>query len=118
MDQTGFDPSAPNLAPHHKTIVVSEPPPGADTAAGAITGAMVGAAVSSRGNMVEGALVGAMAGAIFGSAAEAARQEQTARIQDHYDRQTERRIGEIERQAEEYRRALSACLEGRGYTVR
>jgi hypothetical protein len=118
VNQTGFDPSAPNLAPHHKVVVVSEPPPGTDTAAGAITGAMVGAAVSSRGNMMEGALVGAMAGALFGSAAEAARQEQTARIQERYDRQTGRQIAATERQAGEYRRALSACLEGRGYTVR
>ena len=118
VNQTGFDPSATNLAPHHKAVVVAEPPPGTDTAAGAITGAMLGAAVSSHGNMVEGALVGMMAGAIFGSASDAARQEQTYRLQKHYDRQAGQHTAAIERQAEEYRRALSACLEGRGYTVR
>ncbi len=117
VNQTGFDPSATNLAPHHKVVVVAEPPPGTDTAAGAITGAMLGAAVSSHGNMVEGVLVGMMAGAIFGSASDAARQEQTYRLQEHYDRQAGQHTAAIERQAEEYRRALSACLEGRGYTV-
>jgi hypothetical protein len=118
VNQTGFDPSSANLAPHQKVVVVAEPPPGTDTAAGAITGAMVGAAVSSHGNMVEGALVGMMAGAIFGSASDAARQEQSYRLQEQYDRQTGQRTAATERQAKEYRRALSACLEGRGYTVR
>ncbi|MEN8143000.1 MAG: glycine zipper 2TM domain-containing protein, partial [Thermodesulfobacteriota bacterium] len=64
-EQTGFDPSAPNLAPHHKLAVVPEAPPGADTAVGAMTGAILGAAVSSRGKGPEGALIGAVAGAII-----------------------------------------------------
>ena len=118
VKQTGFDPSLPNLAPHHRVEVVSEPPPGTGTAVGAVTGAILGAAVSSRHNTAEGALVGAMAGAMFGTAADAARQERAAQVQDYYDRQQDQRIAETERRAGEYRRALSACLEGRGYTVR
>jgi hypothetical protein len=39
-------------------------------------------------------------------------------MQEHYDRQGSQRLAVIERQASEYRRALTACLEGRGYTVR
>lgn len=117
-NQTGFDPSAPSLAPHHKLTVVAEPPPGTGTAVGAITGAVIGAAVSSRGNMPEGALIGSVAGALVGSASDAAHQEQQSRLQQQYDRQTAKRIETIERQATNYRRALTACLEGRGYTVK
>lgn len=116
--QTGFDPSAPNLAPHTRVEVVPEPPPGTGTVVGAMSGAVLGAAVSSRGNRPEGALVGAVAGGILGTAVDAARQEEAARLQAHYAQQSAQRTAIIERQAADYRRALSACLEGRGYTVR
>lgn len=117
VKQTGFDPSATYLAPHHKLTVVAEPPPGTGTATGAITGAVLGSIVSSRGNRPEGALIGAVAGALVGSATDAARQEQTYRLQQHYDQQAGKRTGNIERQAANYRRAMAACLEGRGYSV-
>jgi hypothetical protein len=116
--QTGYDPSAPHLAPHARVAVVPEPPPGTGTAVGAVTGALLGAAVSSHGNRPEGALVGALAGGMLGTVADVARQEEAARLQEHYDRQGSQRLAVIERQASEYRRALTACLEGRGYTVR
>jgi hypothetical protein len=117
-EQTGFDPSSPGLAPHHKLAVVPEIPPGTDTAVGAVTGAILGASVASRGKGPEGALVGAVAGAILGSASDAARQEEAYRMQSYYDRQAAKHTADIERQASQYRRAISACLEGRGYTVR
>jgi hypothetical protein len=117
VKQTGFDPSATNLAPHHKLTVVAEPPPGIGTATGAISGAVLGAIVSSRGNRPEGVMLGAMAGALVGSASDVARQEQTDRLQQYYDRQSSAQMGNIERQATNYRRAITACLEGRGYSV-
>jgi len=116
--QTGYDPSAPNLAPHDRVVVVPDPPPGAGTAVGAVTGAILGAAVSSHGNRPEGALVGALAGGMLGTAADVARQEEASRLQENYNRQNVQRQAVIERQATEYRRALTACLEGRGYSVR
>lgn len=116
--QTGFDPSAPSLAPHTRVAVVPEPPPGVGTAIGAVTGAVLGAAVASRGNRPEGALVGALAGGLIGTAADVGRQEEAARLQDSYDRQAGQRLAVTERQSADYRRALTACLEGRGYSVR
>jgi len=117
-EQTGFDPSAPSLAPHNRVVVVPEAPPGTGTAVGAVTGALLGAAVASHHNKPEGALVGAIAGGILGSAAEAANQQQAARAQGYYNQQADQRAAAIERQASDYRRALAACLEGRGYTVK
>jgi len=116
--QTGFDPSAPQLAPHQKVQVVPSPPPGHDTAAGAITGAVIGAVVSPPGRSASGAAVGAVAGAIAGAASDTARQERAAQIQQRYDESDAQRAARIEQQAGNYRRAMGACLEGRGYTVR
>lgn len=116
--QTGFDPSAPSLPPHSRVEVVPESPPGTGTAVGAVTGALLGAAVASHHNKPEGALVGALAGGVLGTAVDAANQEQAARLQRYYDQQGEQRAAITERQADDYRRAFTACLEGRGYTVR
>ncbi len=113
--QTGFDPSTPQLAPHQKLRVVPEPPPGHDTAAGAVTGAVLGAVVAPPDRTAEGAVIGAVTGAMVGAASDAARQAQAEQLQERYDRQSSARL---ELQARNYRRALAACLEGRGYRVR
>ena len=115
--QTGFDPSAPGLAPHQRVRVIPTAPPGRDTAAGAVTGAVIGAVVSPPGRGAEGAAIGAVAGAMIGAASEAARQEQVERVQQRYDRRQAQRMARLEQQASGYRRAMAACLEGRGYTV-
>ncbi len=115
--QTGFDPSAPALAPHQRVQVIPTAPPGRDTAAGAVTGAVIGAVVSPPGRSAEGAVVGAVTGAVVGAASDTARQEQAERVQEHYDRRAAQRAARIEQQASSYRRAMAACLEGRGYTV-
>jgi outer membrane lipoprotein SlyB len=82
-----------------------------------MTGAVLGAVVSPPGRSAEGAAVGAVAGAVVGAAAEAARQEQAERVQQRYDAQQAQRMARLEQQASNYRRAMAACLEGRGYTV-
>lgn len=115
--QSGFDPSAQGLAPHQRVRVTPTAPPGQDTAAGAITGAVIGAVVSPPGRSTEGAAVGAIAGAMIGAASESARQEQAERVQQRYDQQQAQRMARLEQQASRYRRAMAACLEGRGYTV-
>jgi hypothetical protein len=116
--QTGFDPSAPQLAPHQQVQVVPSPPPGANTAVGAFTGAVIGSIVAPYGRSAEGAAVGAVAGAIAGAASDTARQQQAAEIQKRYNESDAQRAARLEQQASAYRRAMGACLEGRGYTVR
>jgi len=117
-NQTGFDPSAPQLAPHQRLQVIAEPAPGSDTAAGAVAGAIIGSVISSPHNSAGGAIVGAMTGAMIGATSDAARQQQAANLQEHYDRQSAQDRARIEQQASNYRRAMMACLEGRGYSVR
>lgn len=116
--QSGFDPSQPQAAPHQRIEVVPMPPPGSGTVAGAATGAIVGAVVSHPHDTGTGAAVGAVAGAIIGATADSARQEQADRVQRAYDARDAQLVARLERQSNEYRRAISACLEGRGYTVK
>lgn len=112
--QTGFDPSAPNVPPEERVRVVSAgPPPGTGTALGAITGAILGAAIAGPRHGGAGAVVGAITGGALGTAADAERAQQTQEVVVP-DRQAE---AAIRAHAAEYRRALSACLQGKGYSV-
>src|SRR5262249_16034011 len=120
VQKAGFDPSLPNVAPHQRVrVVAGGPPQGAGVAAGAITGAAVGAAVSDPWHRGPGGLLGAIAGAAIGGAADAQRAEQRDQIEAQANANAnDARSAALERKALDYRRAMSACLEGRGYSVR
>ncbi len=114
-DQTGFDPARRIGPSEARAAVVPAPSPGQTVATGAAVGAAIGAVAAGRGDAFEGAVVGAAAGAVVGSAAASAQQQQARAVEARYNRQGAARY---EREAAEYRRAMSACLEGRGYSVR
>jgi len=120
--QTGFDPSAPGVPPHERVRVVSAgPPPGTNTAIGAVAGAILGAAISPRWQGAEGALAGAVVGGAIGSAADASNVQANAANaqQAHAQAAQDRRAAAAQEQkAANYRRAISACLDARGYSVR
>ena len=111
--QTGFDPSAPGVPPQQQVHVVSGPAPGSGTAAGAVTGGILGAIIGGPYHAAGAALAGAVVGGAIGTAAEAsARQSQTITVTD------QRALAQIQHRANNYRRALSACLDARGYSVK
>jgi Glycine zipper len=115
VKQTGFDPSAPNVPPHERVRVVSAgPPPGTGTAVGAVTGAILGAAVAGPRDAGAGAVVGAIAGGAVGTAADASRQREV----HEYVTQDRQAVAAMEQKASNYRRAITACLDARGYSVR
>lgn len=118
VKQTGFDPSQPQLAPHQRVTVVPMPPSGTNTVAGAATGAVLGAVIANPHNAGAGAVAGAIVGGALGAASDAQREEQAKRVQERYDQRSAAQNARIEEQASNYRRALTACLEGRGYTVK
>jgi len=118
VQQTGFDPSVPQALPRPDVRVVPAAPPGSGTLAGAATGAIIGSAVSRPRDAGGGALIGAVAGALIGNAADQARDDQAEALQRRLNAADERQLRQFEQRAADYRRALSACLEGRGYTVR
>ncbi len=119
VQQTGFDPSLPNVPPQQRVVVVAGgPPPGAVVGAGAVTGAVVGAAVSRPWESGRGALLGAVAGAAIGGIAEAEHSYEADRLQAQADASANHaQTAALDQQAARFRRALSACLEGRGYSV-
>ena len=120
VKQTGFDPSLPNVPPHQRlSVVAGGPPPGTGVAVGAVTGAVVGAAVSNPWHAGGGTLLGALAGAAIGGVAEAESNAQANRIEAQANADANGvRTAAMERKAMDYRRAMTACLEGRGYSVR
>lgn len=118
VKQSGFDPGQAQLAPHQRIEVAPAAPPGADAAAGAVGGAIIGSMMAPRRDAGFGMVFGAITGAMLGAASDQARQEQAARAQQYYDSKEANEYARVEKQARDYRRAMTACLEGRGYTVR
>jgi uncharacterized protein YaaN involved in tellurite resistance len=62
-------------------------------------------------------ILGALTGAIVGSAADQARNQQAAALQQQINAQNQG-ADDLEQRATGYRRALAACLQGRSYTIR
>ena len=120
VQQTGFDPSDPRLPTHQRMqIVAGGPPPGTEVGAGAFTGAIVGAAVSRPWEAGRGALLGTLAGAAIGGIAAAERNDEVNRLQVQADSNASQAdAAALEGKAAEFRRALGACLEARGYSVK
>ena len=114
VHQTGFDPSAPNVPPEYR-VVASGPPPGTGTAIGAIAGAVIGAAISPGWDRGSGAVFGGLTGAMIGSASDAQRAQQN---QMEMTAQEQQQAAAMSQKASDYRRALGACLSGRGYSVK
>lgn len=114
MKKSGFDPSSPQLAPHQRYTIVSHMDPNHDASAGMTAGAIIGSVVAPRSRSSEGALVGAMIGAIVGSASDAQRNQQMAMAQQEHDA----KVSALDQKAEDYMRAMTACLQGRDYIVK
>ena len=107
VQQTGFDPSRPPPA-----AAPAAPPPGGEVVKGAARGAVVG---TVGGAIAGDAGRGAAAGAAMGGLLGGMRKMDKARAQQQ--QQAQQQSNNSQQQAG-YDRALGACLEGRGYTVR
>lgn len=112
VKNTGFDPSAPPKA--------TSPPPVRDPERGGlVSGAATGAALGAiggaiAGNAGKGAAIGAATGGLFGGM----RRHESARQNEARQKEWERQQQQIYMQKRnEFNRAYSTCLMGRGYTV-
>jgi hypothetical protein len=112
VKQTGFDPGQSAIPTDERVRVVPMPPPGHDTATLAVAGAVLGALIGGPRHALGGALIGASGGAMAGAASDAARQEEAHAARDSA------RDSRLAEKAAGFRRAMSSCLEGRGYSVR
>lgn len=118
VSQTGFDPGQSAIPKDQRVRVVPMPPPGHDTATLAIAGAVLGALIGGPRHAVGGALIGASGGAIAGAASDAARMEYARQQEEAYASRERGRDTQLEAKANDFRRAMSACMEARGYSVR
>jgi len=116
VKQSNFDPSVTAVLPRQRVQVVPMPPSGTDTVGGAVTGAIIGAVVARDPGA--GAVGGAILGGAVGAASDAQREARAKQVQERYDQRDAARMAKLDEQAGNYRRALTACLEGRGYTVK
>jgi hypothetical protein len=113
VQQTGVDPSRADASPYERVVVQPANPPGSGTAAGAIGGAILGAIIAGPRNAGAGLVIGGATGAIVGTAADANAQAQAQQTQA----QINQSAAAGRARADSYRRAVGACLTGRGYTV-
>jgi len=113
VQQTGVDPSRASANPYERVVVQPANPPGAGTVAGAIGGAIIGSIIAGPRNAGAGLVLGGATGAIIGSASDAQAQAQAQQTQHALNQSAA--AGRA--RADSYRRAIGACLQGRGYTV-
>jgi len=91
---------------------------GKGAAIGAIAGAVLGHGDERLGSTILGAAVGAAAGGAVEANGEMKAQEQARDEAQQRAQDLQRTKAENAMRRANYRRALTACLEGRGYTVR
>ena len=107
--QTGIDPTAPPK----QAAAPQQTGPDGSALKGAAGGAAVGTAIGAiAGDTGEGAAIGAVAGAVRGRRMAKKKQQQQAQ-QAQQQAQAETKYVH-----ETFNKAYSACLEGKGYTVK
>lgn len=107
VQQTGFDPGM--QGPSAQAQTRSE---AGGAVKGAAVGALLGAGIGAiAGDAGAGAAIGAAGGGLFNGMRRHGQNEQAQNQADAYNQQQD-----AARRA--YQRALTACLEGKGYTVK
>ena len=108
-NDTGFDPME---VPTTSTA----PPSGQKKSGGAAKGILAGAATGAIiGDTSKAARRGAAAGGLIGGARQSSKNMQVEQQQQQWEQQE---VANYNNKRDNYNRAYSACLEGRGYTVK
>ncbi|TVS05817.1 MAG: hypothetical protein EA413_06135 [Cyanobium sp. PLM2.Bin73] len=124
MDQTGFDPTAP--IPDTRSEITPEPRVRSQGGSGVVRstarGALVGTAAGAiMGDTGRGALAGTAGGAIVGVGRQADQRRDRQQASRDLERQQQIREAEgqqlLQYRRQAFNRAVTACLEGRGYSV-
>jgi hypothetical protein len=111
--ETGFDPMAPPTA--------TAPPPQQEAPQGGVVrgaarGALVGVAAGAiAGDAGKGAAIGAASGGLIGGMRRNDQRRREANNQQQWEQQQAQQYSQ---KRNTYNRAYSACLEGKGYTVK
>lgn len=109
VNQSGFDPMNPTKV---EAAQVNRGPDGT-AVAGAARGAAAGAAIGAiAGDAGKGAAIGAVAGAMRG------RRAKVVGDQMKQDQMNQAAAAKEKEMMDNFKKAFSACLEGKGYTVK
>jgi hypothetical protein len=109
IEQTGYDPLNPTEV---KAVNVDTSPDG-NAVKGAAVGAAGGAAIGAiAGDAGKGAAIGAVAGGVRG---RRAKKGGDAQQQQANDQAAAAKSAEL---LEDYKKAFSVCMEGKGYTIK
>ena len=115
--ETGTD---PGMTPVRQPLLVQSAPPvrdGAPVVGGAVVGAAVGSVLSGPRHMGEGAVLGAIFGAVVGAAAQEQQAQAAERSAERAQARNAAALDAARRPSDSFRRAVSACMGGRGYRV-
>lgn len=122
VQQTGFDPTNPQMAQPATPPPAREAPQGGllrGGARGAALGAVGGAIAGDAG---KGAAIGAATGALFGGMRRRDQRRREEQARRNYEAQQAQAQAQQQQaygqRRNEYNRAMGACLSGRGYTVK
>ena len=122
---TGIDPLALASAASQPAPAAAptQTAPSGQRVKGAVRGAAGGAAIGAiAGDAGKGAAIGAVGGTMVGGARQRQAQRYNANAQQQANAQTQQNAANqsanVKSQLATFNRAYSACLEGRGYTVK
>ncbi len=116
--QTGFDPmqmptaSSPAPSQEKKSVGGSALRSGV---AGGVGGAVIGGIAGGRSSARRGAAIGGLTGGAIGGTRSSRQNRQAEQERKQWEQQ---QANQYMRQRNDYNRAYSACLSGRGYTVK
>ena len=116
--QTGFDPmqmptaSSPAPSQEKKSVGGSALKGGA---IGGIGGAVLGGILGGKKKAKKGAVIGGLTGGALGGVRSSSQNRQAEQDRQQWEKQE---TNKYMRQRNDYNRAYSACLSGRGYTVK
>jgi hypothetical protein len=115
-DQTGFDPMqtprATSAPPAKEKEVWGA---GKTGVAGAAGGAVVGGLAAGRKGALRGGLIGGAGGALIGGMRRSSQRDREEKRRQQWEREE---VNNYNRTRNEFNRAFSACMTGRGYTVK
>jgi len=111
--QSGFDPMA---APTTSTAPPPSEAPQGGVGKGAVRGGIGGALIGAiAGDTKKGAAIGAASGGLFGGLRSHDQKQRESNSRQQWE---QRETQQYATNRNNYNRAYTACLEGRGYTVR
>jgi hypothetical protein len=116
VQQTGLEPGmSPLGAGASPEPLPPTQPDGVGTVTGAATGAVVGSVMAGRHHSAEGLVFGAILGAALGASSDLARADAEDRRRQAQAQRAQQQRTDLSML--DFRRAMSACMTARGYSV-